>query len=405
MTQEHQNKLLMEVLETLVNHGSEGMSAVFEKLMNEAMKVERSEFLKAKPYERTAERVGYANGFKEKSIQLRNGVARVEIPQVRGLSFYPKSLERGCRSERAFKLAIAEMYVMGVSTRKVSEITEVLCGAEVSSTQVSRVAKMLDEELGRFRTRPLGQFAYLMLDARYEKVRHAGMVIDCGVLIALGVNEDGHGEILGVSVSLSEAEVHWREFLESLQKRGLNGLLLITSDDHSGLQAARRAVFPSVPWQRCQFHMAQNAQAYAPSIQMRQEIGHTMRDIFNAPSLEQAKEMARKARMKYQKSAPKFAEWLDQNIEQSFTIYSFPRTHWRRLRTTNCLERVNQEIKRRTKVARLFPSPESCLRLVSAILADINDEWLQEARRFFDMKGFNKWRETLYSANYRNTVA
>ena len=176
----------------------------------------------------------------------------------------PNALERGLRSERALKISLAEMYIEGVSTRKVAKITEKLCGFEVNSSQVSKATKLLDEEIHKWRNRPLSEFPYVMLDARYEKVRHGQQVVDCAVLIAIGIDANGNRDVLGVSVSLSEQEVHWRDFLKHLQERGLHGIQLITSDAHSGLKAAMRSVFPSVPWQRCQFHLQQNAQAYVP---------------------------------------------------------------------------------------------------------------------------------------------
>ena len=213
-----------------------------EKLFNVAMQLERSEFLGAEAYERTESRRGYRNGFKGKGIQTRVGELRLQIPQVRGLGFYPKSLERGCRSEKALKLAIAEMYVMGVSTRKVTEVTEQLCGLEISATQVSRVAGMLDEELEEFRSRELGEYPIVYLDAHYEKVRRGGRAQDVAILKAIAVNHFGTREVLGLSAKISEAEVHWREFLADLHKRGLRGVELLVSDDHEGLKAARRAV-------------------------------------------------------------------------------------------------------------------------------------------------------------------
>jgi len=218
------------------------------------MKVERAQALEAEPYERSAKRRGYANGFKPKTVSTRVGRMQVAIPQVRGeVEFYPSALERGVRSERALKLAVAEMYVQGVSTRKVTEVMQQLCGLEVSSTQVSRAAQLLEEELGAWRDRRLGQYRYLFLDARYEKVRHGGTVISCAVLMAIGVNPSGHRSLLGCSVSLSEAEVHWREFLGNLQARGLHGVELIISDHHAGLRAALASRFASVSWQHCQF--------------------------------------------------------------------------------------------------------------------------------------------------------
>jgi len=245
------------------------MAQAMQMLMNEAMKIERNEVLNAAPYERCSDRRGYANGYKPKTVHTRIGSLELSVPQTRDVEFYPKSLQRGVRSERALKLAVAEMYVQGVSTRKVAEITQELCGLDITSTQVSRAAQLLDEELQQWRNRPLGEIPYLILDARYEKVPHGGSVIDCAVLIAIGITPQGKRSILGVSVSLSEAEVHWREFLQSLQDRGLHGVRYIVSDDHAGLKEARKARLAGVPWQRCQFHLQQNAMKYVPKASMR----------------------------------------------------------------------------------------------------------------------------------------
>ena len=279
-----------EVVEELMEEGTEAFRSVLEKLFNVTMRIERSDYLGAEPYERSDTRRGHANGYKDKRIKTRVGELELKIPQVRGLSFYPQSLEKGCRSEKALKLAIAEMYVMGVSTRKVTQITEQLCGTEISATQVSRVAK----ELEKFRKRELGEYPIVYLDAHYEKVRKEGTVQELAILKAVGVNRFGKQEVLGVSAKLSEAEVHWRQFLEGLQKRGLQGVELLVSDDHAGLRAARKAVFPSLPWQRCQFHLSQNVQAYARRVEERSEIAQDIRDIFNCPTLEDAEVMLQK---------------------------------------------------------------------------------------------------------------
>lgn len=378
MTSTKGNDTLMpELLKLVTSNGTDSMREVFRKLLNEAMKMERAEALGADLYERTPERIGHANGFKPKTIQTRMGAITVEIPQVRGLSFYPQSLEKGIRSERALKLAIAEMYVNGVSTRRVTEITEVLCGLDISSTQVSRVSKVLDDELEKFRTRKLGCFPYIFLDARYEKVRHNDEVIDHAVLIAIGVNLKGQREVLGVSTSFSEAEVHWREFLQSLTQRGLHGVELVVSDDHAGMKAARKAIFPNVPWQRCQFHFSQNAQSYIPKRHLREELGQALRDIFSCVTKEEARQKLRATIESYHKSAPEWCRFLEENIEECFAIYALPRDFHRKLRTVNGLELVNREIKRRTRVATIFPNSASCLRLVSAILIEINEDWLQ----------------------------
>jgi transposase-like protein len=364
--------LMIQVLE---EYGFEGMANALQILVNEAMKIERSETLRADPYERTNERRGYANGFKPKTLATRIGQLELQVPQTRGVEFYPKSLERGVRSERALKLAVAEMYVQGVSTRKVTEITQELCGLDVSSSQVSRCAKLLDEELQSWRERPLGKLSYLIVDARYEKVRHGGSVVDCAVLIAVGVLPNGKRTVLGVSVSLSEAEVHWREFLASLVERGLHGVEMITSDAHEGLKAARKGVFPGVPWQRCQFHLQQNAVAYVPKVDMRSEVAADLRGVFNAPDANEAKRLLKLAADKHRPKAPQLADWMERSVPEGLTVFTRPAAHRRRLRTSNMLERLNKEIKRRTRVATLFPNEASLLRLVSAVLAEVDEEW------------------------------
>ncbi len=384
ITDQLKDTLIDQIVKGLIGQGTEGLKPVLELLMNAAMKIEREQFLGAASHERSEERRGYANGYKPKELQMRMGAVDLRVPQVRGLGFYPQSLEKGSRSERALKLAIAQMYLEGVSTRRVQDITEKLCGYEVSSTQVSRVTQELDEEFEKFRNRPIGAIYYLILDATYLKVRHNGSVIDMAILLAYGVNAEGKREILGASASLSEAEVHWREFLQNLQSRGLRGLHLIISDDHAGLKNARRSVFPTVPWQRCQFHLSQNAQSYAPKQSMRGEIAEIMREIFNSPTLEMALEMKRRAIEMYCKRAPEFARWLEGNIDEGLTVFQFPLEHRKKLRTSNGIERVNKEIKRRTRVAVLFPNTASALRLVTGILIEIHEEWVT-GRQYLDM--------------------
>ena len=250
-----------------------------------------------------------------------------------------------------------------------------MCGFEVTSMDVSRSAKLLDEEFGQWRSRPLGQYIYLILDARYEKVRHGGSVVDSAVLVAYGVDAKGMRHVLGVSVSLSEAEVHWRAFLESIVSRGLHGLTLITSDAHSGLKAAVRAVFPTVPWQRCQFHLQQNAQAYVPKQSMKKEVAEDIRIIFNAPNREEANRQLKLTMTKYEKTAPQLSQWMETAIPEGLTVFHFKSSHRRRLRTSNLAERVNREIKRRTKIASIFPNAASCERLVTGVLIEISEDW------------------------------
>ena len=364
-------------LELLSENGFESMAAAMEILFNEAMKIERSEFLQAGPHERVEGRQGYANGYRDKRVKTRLGELALRIPRTRGCEepFYPRSLERGERSERALKLAVAQMYVEGVSTRRVTEVTRELCGLDVTSSQVSRATKLLDEELNAWRRRSLGEFRYLILDARYEKVRHGGSVVDCAVLMALGVGADGKRTILGVSAALSEAEVHWRGFLEELKERGLHGLVMITSDDHSGLRAALRSVFPAVPWQRCQFHLQQNAQSHVPRVAMRKDVAKDLRAVFNAPDRSEANRLLALAVKRHEKSAPDLARWMESAVPEGLTVFDLPAAHWRRLRTSNSLERLSREIKRRTRVATLFPNEASLLRLVSAVAIEVAEDW------------------------------
>ena len=379
MTHPTQPELLNTVLQLLTAEGLSGLPEALTLLLNEAMRAERAAVLHAQPYERTETRQGYANGYKPKTLQARVGPLAVQIPQVRdGVPFYPAALERGLRSERALLLAIAEAYVQGVSTRKVSAILEQLCGLEVSSTHVSQCTAKLDVELAQWRTRPLGAYPYVLVDARYEKVRHGGHVLDCAVLIALGIAPDGKRALLGVSVALSEAEIHWRTFLQSLQQRGLHGLHLLVSDDHAGLGAARRAVFPAVPWQRCQFHLQQNAQAYVPRLDQRAAVAEAIRGVFNSPDRASAQRGLHDLVTRYQTSAPALATWLEENLAQGFTVFALPAVHQRRLRTSNAVERVNEELRRRTRVAGVFPNAAAVLRLVTALLAEKTDDWETE---------------------------
>ncbi len=379
MTCETESNKYKSLLEDVIDNGFENMTGAVISLLNEAMKLDRSRHIQATSYERTEERNGYANGFKPKTVNTRLGKLELDVPQVRdsSSSFYPNSLEKGLRSEQALRCAIAEMYIQGVSTRRVKQITQELCGFDVSSSQVSRVTQSLDEQFKLWRDRPLGRYCYLMLDARYEKVRHGGHVVDNAVLIAHGIDYDGNKRILGVSVSLSENEVHWRNFLESLVQRGLHGLKLIISDAHSGLKAGKRSVFPSVSWQRCQFHLQQNAQSYVPKQSLKKVVAKDIRNIFNAPSLDESERLLSLAIDKYRSSAPKLSTWMEENIKEGLTIFNFPEGHWKKLRTSNLAERINKEIKRRTKVVGIFPNEASCLRLVSALLIEIDEDWMQ----------------------------
>lgn len=391
MTHPNDPTTLDQLMELLIQHGPDAMANAFATLLNHAMRIEREQVLGAAPHQRTDRRRGYANGFKPKTLSTRAGELTLQIPQTRnyadehGRPFYPSALQRGVRSERAVTIAIAEMYVQGVSTRKVTKVMEELCGLEVTSTQVSRAAAELDEQLEAWRTRPLGEVRYLILDARYEKVRHGGSVVPCALLTAIGILPDGKRCVLGCSVALSEAEVHWRGFLQSLVNRGMRGVQLVVSDDHAGLGAARDATLPGVPWQRCQFHLIQNAMAYVPKVAMRSEVAQSIRRVFAADDRHEADRRLRELIDARQATAPRLADWMEANIPQGLTIFALPAAHRKRLRTTNALERLNKEIKRRTRVATLFPNEASLERLASAVLSEISDDW-ETARAYLNLE-------------------
>ncbi|MCB1118569.1 MAG: IS256 family transposase [Chlamydiia bacterium] len=347
---------------------------------------EREDHIGAAPYERTNNRKAYSNGFKDRKLLTNSGELNLKVPQVREGDFYPSCLEKGEKIEQALQLALAEAYIQGVSTRRMKEITEKLCGKEISSTQVSRFAKVFDEEVDKFKNRPLGKYVYLYLDAQYEKVHYEGSVRSLAVLKAVAVNEIGTREVLGVSCSLSEAEVHWREFLENLQKRGMCGISLVISDDHAGLRKALQAVMPSVKWQRCLFHLAQNAGAQMPAAHMKKAASAAVREIYQAWDKDEAIERMKKVIERYADKAGKFCDWLEENFVEGLTFFDFPKDHWRKIRTNNLLERLNQEQKRRTRIIRLFPSISSCERVVVTIAMKMNEEWCSADKRYLMMK-------------------
>ena len=377
------------IMEQLIEHGANDIAGVFARAFELAMRIERERFLGAGHYERTASRQGYANGTKPKRIDTPAGTVTVQVPKTAGhdgAAFYPQTLERGRRSVRAVMLAVAEMYIKGVSTREVEAVMREFGIESLSSSQVSRAMKMLDEELEAWRTRPLGEIKYLFIDARYEKVRISGVVRDAAVLSAIGIGLDERRRVLGVSVALSEAEVHWRAFLEGLQARGMRGVEYVVSDDHAGLRAARRAVLGGAKWQRCQFHLAQNAIHHAPSLAIRKRIGAELRTVWNASDLPKAETALAELIETYRDSAPKLAEWLEKNVPEGLTVFALPEHHRRRLRTSNPIERaIQQELKRRTVKVRVFPNEESLERLTTAVLVEIDERWA------VDTKAYIKW--------------
>ena len=351
---------------------------IAEILMNAAMLLEREKHIGATPHQRGVDRNGYANGFKPRTFQTGIGALELSLPQVResDTPFRTSLLEKGSRSDRSLKSAIATMYIEGVSTRRVTRIMEQMCGFNVSSGQVSNLNKHLDDEFGKWRARPLPEIAYLIIDATYYKVRIDGVVRDCATLIAHGIRRsDGKRMILGVSCALSEAEVHWREFLTGLKDRGIGIPDLVTSDAHSGLKAALKAALNATPWQRCQFHLQKNAQEYITKQHLKSKVASDIKVIFNADDRAHAEERLKDFVKTYGESQPKLAAWAEENLPEGFTVFALPEARRKRLRTSNACENVNGQIKKRTRVVGLFPSEESLLRLVTGVLIEISETW------------------------------
>ena len=363
-----------QLLELLAREGFDGMREVLTTLLNEAMRLERTAYLKAEPHQRTPNRRGYANGFKPKTLDTRLGRLVLDVPQTRDGRFYPACLERGQRSERALKLAVAEMYLRGVSTRKVHHVMEKICGLEVTSAQVSRAAAMLDAELARWRERPLGAVRYLVLDAHYEKARVGDRVLPCAVLVAVGVLPDGRRMILGAATACSEAETNWREFLFALARRGMHDVRYAVSDDHAGLRAALASSLPAAAWQRCQFHLVRNALHRVPRQDQRAAVAADLRHVLDAPDRPEATRRLHAMADRYA-HWPRLATWLEENVPESFAVYDLPPDHRKRMRTSNMLERLNREISRRTNVVGVFPHQDALLRLVTALAVEQSEQW------------------------------
>ena len=362
--------------------GTDWLRDLVEWLYQEMLEVEFTDHLGAGPYERTADRQGYRNGYRERQLHTRVGTLTLRVPRDREGKFSTRLFERCQRSEKALILALQEAYVAGVSTRKVTQITEKLCGTEFSKDQVSRMAQALDEELDRWRGRRFEKrYPYLVIDARYEHVRDDGHVMSEGVLTVEGINEQGYREVIGVSMAPGEDKSSWGEIFRGLIERELDPseVVCVTSDAHLGLRDALQRYFPHAAWQRCQTHYQRNAASNVPR-RDRGEVHEQLRDVFAAPNGEAAHRRAERMIERWSSRVPAFAEWLEETIEQTLTVFQLPKGHRVRLRTTNNLEKFHQEVKRRTRVVRIFPNRRSCLRLVSALAMEQSEEWLTGPR-------------------------
>jgi transposase-like protein len=365
---------------------------VVERAVQQILEAEMTEHVGAAPYERAAGRTGQRNGHKPKALRTRVGTLNLLVPQDREGTFSTRLFSRYQRNEKALVLALMEMYVEGVSTRKVKEVTEELCGTSFSKSLVSSLAGSLDSELQAWRTRRLEAkaYPYVFVDARYEKARVDGRVVSQGVLVVSGVRDDGFREILAVQVSDTESEATYQELFRSLKGRGLKGVELVVSDDHGGLKAAIARHFQGAAYQRCQVHYTRNLLGMVGHAR-RKELAEDLRGVFAAPSREVAMRLASELATRWCGSHPGVAEHLEEHIEECLSCLAFPESHRRRIRTTNGLERLNQEIKRRTRVVRIFPNREACLRLVTALAVEHSEEWLT-GRRYLDMRELEEHR-------------
>lgn len=379
------DELRMALEALLRKTGEEGTDFLREGvriLAQELMELDVSQHVGAQRYERTAERTGQRNGLRERQWDTRVGSIQLQVPRVRDNSFFPSILEPRKRSEQALVAVVQEAYVQGVSTRRVDDLVRALGMTGISKSQVSRLCAGLDAEVERFRSRRLeGPYPYVWLDATALKVRHEGRVVSMAVVIAIGVNQRGEREVLGLDVGPSEDGAFWLAFLRGLVARGLTGVRLVVSDAHQGLKAAIAAILQGASWQRCRVHFVRNAMAYVPK-SAQQMVAATMRTVFVQPDPDTAREQWTRVAESFRDRFPRTAELMDEAKEDVLAYLSFPSFHWRQVWSNNPIERLNREIKRRTDVVGIFPNEAAVTRLVGAVLNEQHDEW-QISRRYF----------------------
>jgi putative transposase len=370
---------LVEV-KALLGADPDYLRTMVQSMVQAALEAEMTDFLGASRSERTGERRGYRSGYYERRLIMRVGTLELRIPQDRAGEFSTEVFERYQRSEKALTAALFEMYVQGVSTRKVKAITEELCGHGFSASTVSAIVRKLDDSLAEFARRRLEQaFPYLIVDARYEKVREGGSVGSQAVLVAVAVDWDGRRQIIGVEMANRESASSWRDFLGGLRERGLHGVEFVVSDDHAGLKKAIREVFPEAGWQRCYVHFLRNALDYVPR-KVDDDCLRELRWMYDRREVKEVRQDLAAWLAKWQGKYAKLCTWVEDNIEETLAYYRLPIQHHKHLKSTNMLERLNQELKRRTLVVRIFPNTASCLRLVRALTAETHEEWLETTR-------------------------
>jgi len=375
---------ILGILQASSGNGDDPLKVLLRHTIQQVLEEELTAFLKAEPYTRTEERRGYRNGYKPRTLKTRVGQLELMVPKDREGRFQTELFEKYQRNEKALVLAIVEMYVQGVSTRKVKKITEELCELEISKSQVSTLAKGLDKEVQKWRMRPLTKrYPYLIVDARGERIRRDGAIIPQSALIVVGIDNEGYREVLGVWCADSESEASWSAVFLELKERGLHGVSYVVSDDHTGLTKAIAREFQGVIWQRCQVHFIRNVRAMV-SKKDRGRITASLREITGAESLDSARKRLHEAVDALMATHPRVAGHLDMYGEEILAVYALPEHHRKRMRTTNMLERFNEEIKRRTRVIRIFPNEASCVRLVSALAMEENENWME--RKYLNME-------------------
>ncbi|MBK6805011.1 MAG: IS256 family transposase [Betaproteobacteria bacterium] len=380
MTANLKSKPSVVAVEGLLVENRELFKELLRESLQEALAAEMTEAIGAEPGERSADRVGYRSGYYSRSLVTRIGKLELRVPRDREGKFSTELFERYQRSEKALVSALAEMYVQGVSTRKVKAITEELCGHAFSASTISQVNKGLDAALERFATRVLEEPSpYLVLDARYEKVRVDGVIRSQAVLIAIGINWEGRRQVLAVELASRESTTSWKDFLRRLKERGLHGVEFVVSDDHDGLKRAVAELLTDAAWQRCYVHFLRNALDYLPR-KGADDCLQELRWLYERRDLKEAQADLAGWLKRWEQRYPRLTDWAEENIGATLTFYRLPRQHHKHLKSTNLLERLNEEIKRRTRVVRIFPNEASCLRLVRALCAETHETWLEDNR-------------------------
>lgn len=363
---------------------SDFLRGLVREIVQQVLEAEMEEAVGAGKGERTTRRVGYRSGYYSRTLITRVGKLELRVPQDRQGRFSTRLFERYQRSEKALVTALAEMYVQGVSTRKVKTITEELCGHQFSASTISQINKGLDQQLKEFAGRELeDEYPYVVLDARYEKVREGGVVRSQAVLTGIGISWEGRRCVLAVEMANRESASSWKDFLVGLKQRGLRGVEFVVSDDHAGLKKAIAEVLPEAVWQRCYVHFLRNALDYLPR-KADDDCLRELRWIYGRRDLEEARRDLTAWLQKWQEKYPKLCDWVEENIAETLTFYRLPVAHHKHLKSTNMLERLHQEIKRRTWVVRIFPNAPSCLRLVRALAVEVHENWI-EATRYLNM--------------------